>query len=270
VTWVDWIIGGVFVFFIYQGFRQGLILQLCDLLGSIFALILAFYFYGRVGEYLMNNFQLSPAIGNIVGFILVVVAVTATVSFLGARWHEANKPEIVALLDGGAGALFGGMKAAVILIVVLLVLLVLPWKFMDEPLIESNLATDILRLAPMFAVLQDKTLPANLPRLVVNAEGVRFGQFKEGQFLDAKCVACGTKVFYSGMKKQGLVSYPQYYCPKCHRISDGCLTFEGFHQLNGVCPYERFGTMGMTDCKIWSNLTPTKINGRCPVCGRTQ
>ena len=207
VTWVDWVIGGAFVYFIYQGMIKGFILQLCDLLGSVFALILAFYFYSRVGEYLVNSFQLSPAIASILGFIIVVVAVTATVSFIGNRWHDADKPEIVTLLDRGAGALFGGMKAAIILIMIFLVLLALPWHFMDEPLLESDLATDILRLAPLFAVLQDKTLPANLPRLVVNAEGVRFGQFKEGQFQEAKCVACGSKVFYSGLKKQGLVRF---------------------------------------------------------------
>ena len=267
---VDWVIAGVFFFFIFRGFRQGFVKQFFDLLGSILALILACYFYKKCGAYLATNFKLSQPLANMIGFILIVVGLSGAVGFIGNYWHGMTKNEPVAVFDGGLGAILGGFKAAIILVMILLILLALPWGALHNPIETSSFATDLLRLAPYFYLLQDRSLPANIPRLVVSPEGIQIRSFKEQNLEGATCIACGGKVHFLGFVKQGPFYYPKTYCPKCHRTSDGCLTFEGYHMIYGVCPYQKLGSTGVIDCKIWPNLEPTTVRGKCPVCGRTQ
>ncbi|NLY74915.1 MAG: CvpA family protein [Firmicutes bacterium] len=270
MTWLDWLIAGVFFLLIVRGYRKGFFQQLLDLLGSVVALIVAFYFYPRVGAFLAGQLRFSEPFANMLGFILIVVLLGGTAGFIGKRWREKHKNEPVALFDSGLGAILGGIKAAVILIIILLTLASLPFDFWIEQIEASSFANDLLRLAPLFYVIQNHSLPANLPRLVVSPEGLRVRKIIPGRLEEATCFACGTEVEHRGMIRKGLMVYPQTYCPKCRRVSDGCLTFEGYHAIYGKCPYERLGAVGLTDCKIWPNPEPTTVNGKCPVCGRSQ
>ncbi|NLW49112.1 MAG: CvpA family protein [Firmicutes bacterium] len=270
MTWLDWLVAGIFFFFIIRGYRRGFLQQFLDLLGSVVALILAFYFYQRVGSQLTGLLGLSEPFANMLGFILIIVLLGGSVSFFGKRWREHSKGEPVVLFDSAMGAILGGLKAAVILIIVLLVLVSLPFGFFTEQIEASSFANDLLRLAPLFYAIQNQSLPSNLPRLVVSPEGLQVRKITPVNLEGATCIACGTKVEYKGMVRKGLSVYPQTYCPKCRRTSDGCLTFEGYHSIHGVCPYERLGVVGLTDCKIWPNPEPTTVTGKCPVCGRSQ
>lgn len=270
MTWVDWIIGAVFVIFIYRGCRKGFVQQLFDLMGSIFALILAFHFYQRAGESLAAHLQISGPLANVIAFAFIVAAISCTVSFIGARWRAATKEEPIALLDGMAGAVFGGFKAAMLILIFCLILLAMPWDALHTPVENSDFAVHVLKLAPVFYRLQEGILPSNLPRLVVSPEGLKLRQIREQDLAGATCIACGAKTQLRGLVQQGLSFYLQVECPKCHRVSDGCLTFEGYHALYGVCPYERLGTLGVIDCKVWPNPEPTRVHGKCPVCGRSQ
>jgi membrane protein required for colicin V production len=270
LTWLDWFIGAVFGLFIFLGYRKGFVRQFFDLLGSVVSLLLAFYFYPQFGKYLAGLFHCSVPFANIIGFILIVIIISGTVSFIGKYWHKKNEDEPVALVDGLMGALLGGVKAAVILLILLVLVVALRNDNINKPIEESTFAKDLLRLEPVFYFVRDHSLPPDIPRIVVSPEGVRLRVFNERKLAGATCIACGTKVIYKGMVKQGLTPYPQTYCPKCHRISDGCLTFEGYHMLHGSCPYDKLGSIGEIDCKIWPNLEPTRVHGKCPVCGRTQ
>mgnify|MGYP001183365156 FL=1 len=270
MTWLDWLIAGVFFFLIVRGYRRGFFQQFLDLLGSVVALIIAFYCYQRVGSMLAGYLRLSEPFANMLAFILIIVLLSGSVSFIGKRWRDSTKVEPVALFDSGMGALLGGLKAAVILIILLLIVVSLPFDFCIEQIEASSFANDLLRLAPLFYVIQNHSLPSSLPRLIVSPEGLQMRKIAPGNLEGATCIACGTKVEYRGMIRKGLTPHPQTYCPKCRRTSDGCLTFEGYHATHGICPYERLGAVGLTDCKIWPNPEPTTVTGTCPVCGRSQ
>lgn len=270
LTALDWLIGICLILFIFLGYRKGFVQQLFDLLGSIFALVMGFFFYQRLGRYLVATFHCSVPLGNILGFVLIVAGIGVTVSCIGRYWQAAEKGEPIVFLDGLFGGIFGGLKAAVVWIILLLILAALPWQGIQKALEASTFADDLLRLAPYFYVFQDRSLPAELPRLVVSPEGLQLRKVQSNQLEGSTCIACGAKVHYRGLVRQGLSSYPQAVCPHCGRMSDGCLTFEGYHMIRGICPYEQLGSMGVTDCKVWPNPEPTTIKGRCPVCGRTQ
>jgi hypothetical protein len=269
MTVIDWIIVAALGWFIFWGFRKGFVRQLFTLIGSILALVLGFYFYEKVGVWLAAQTGLSIPLANVVGFILLSVIIGGTAGFIGSRWRHKHKDEPVALIDSSFGALFGGVKAGLILLIILLVLVSLPWDFVRGPIESSNLSVDILRFAPFFYLVQDKSLPPNVPRLVVSPEGLQMRSPEDATWKNAICFACGGKVTYKGFIQKGLAAYPQVICTKCGRTSDGCLTFQGFHMLNNVCPYQRLGSLNNYDCKVWPNPKPATVHGKCPVCGRS-
>jgi len=270
VNWLDWLIAGVFGYFIFLGYRKGFIQQLFDVVGSVVALIMAFKYYRQFGTALTDIIHFSEVFTNVLGFILIVVLVSGAVSFLGKHWHTKRKGQPSALVDNGCGAIFGAVKAAVVLIMVLLVLLSIPWGVLQDQIGASVLAGDLLRLTPLFYQLQEKTLPNEFPRMVVSPEGLSFRNLNYKELEGATCIQCGAQVEYKGLVKQGLISYPQFVCKKCGLVSDGCLTFEGHHMLKGDCPYERLLREPDFDCKIWPNPKAAPVKGRCPVCGRTE
>ncbi|HOJ76793.1 MAG TPA: CvpA family protein [Bacillota bacterium] len=268
MNWLDIIIIVVFGFFIFKGFRKGFVQQIADLIGSVVALILAFYFHQQAGAVIADLVKISVPLANVLGFIFIVVIFGGIVSYLGKRWRASSKGEPIAVVDGSLGAVLGGTKAAMILTTMLLLMLAMPFNYFSQPIAESNFAKDLLRLAPAFQLLQETLLPANVPRMLISADGLKWRNIDYGQLYQAKCIACGGKVEYQGMVKKTLLSYPQAVCKKCGRTSDGCLTFEGYHLLHGVCPYERLGSMGTIDCQTWPNVEPTTVKGSCSVCGR--
>jgi len=270
LTWVDWVIAGIFGYFILKGFRKGFVQQLFELIGSIVSLILAFHYYKSVGAALAPKLSFSTPLANIIAFIFIVVVISGLVSFFGKRWHHSRKSESIAVVDGGLGAVFGGCKAGLIIMVTLMILLALPWEFIHTPIETSEFANDLLRLAPIFYQVQDAALPSDFPRMIISAEGIRWRSIDDKRLISATCFACGQKTEYKGIVKKGALYYPQTVCPRCGRVSDGCLTFEGYHMIHNQCPYEKLGSLGTTDCKIWPNVKPATVKGKCTVCGRTQ
>lgn len=270
MTWLDWVIVGVFGYFIVKGFKRGFVQQLFDLIGSVVALILAFHYYKTFGALLAPRLNFSIPLANIIAFIMIVVCIAGLVSFFGRRWHQSRKNEPIAIVDGGLGAVFGGCKAGLMIMVCLMILLALPWEFIHTPIEASEFAGDLLRLAPIFYQVQDTALPSEFPRMILSAEGIRWRSIDDKKLTSATCIACGEKVEYKGIVKKGVLYYPQTVCSRCGRMSDGCLTFEGYHMIHNRCPYEKLGSLGTTDCKIWPNVKPATVKGRCPVCGKTQ
>lgn len=270
VNWLDWMIAGVFGFFIFQGYRKGLIQQLFDVVGSVVALILAFKFYRQLGSALAQWSHFSEVFTNVLGFILIVVLVGGSVSLIGKRWHVRRQNEPVIFLDNVGGVIFGTVKAGMIIMIVLLVLMAIPWRLLHDQIGASVLAGDLLRLTPLFYQIQERVLPDEFPRLVISPEGLSFRNLDYNQLKGATCIHCGAKVESKGLVKQGLVAYPQLVCPQCGLVSDGCLTFEGHHLLKGECPYEYLLREPALDCKVWPNPQTTIARGSCPVCGRTK
>lgn len=177
MTWVDWVIVSIFVIFIFKGFRKGLVQQLFDLLGSVVALILAFNFYRQVGAIIGSRLHFSEPFSNTIGFILIIVVLGGLVSFMGKRWHASRRNEPIAVVDGGLGAVFGGAKAALLIMLILLIILALPWEFLHQPIEVSEFAGDLLRLAPFFYLLQERALPAEIPRMILSPDGLHWRKF---------------------------------------------------------------------------------------------
>jgi len=141
----------------------------------------------------------------------------------------------------------------------------LPWQATRRPVEDSFLAQDVLLLTPVFYYLQDRSLPANVPRLMISPEGLQLRRFNYQSLDGATCIFCGGKVRYDGLRRRGLISFPHFTCTRCGLVSDGCLTFQGYHLFYGRCPWQE--SEGL-NCKVWPNPVDVHPKGRCPVCGR--
>lgn len=267
---MDWAIVLSLLFFIFRGFRSGFVQQLFGLFGTILALVLAFHYYDDLGKALADWLRVSENLGNILGFILLAVGVSAIMGFLGARWKEYTGTSSLSVIDGIAGALFGAVKILLVWVIILLIISSVQWEVLQKPFYESELAEDVLKLVPFFYFLQDQALPANVPRLFITPEGVQLRRLKYEDLDYSTCISCGGVVRFEGMAKKGLFYFPLFRCTSCGRTSDGCQTYEGYHHYYRRCPWDGKTPLAGTNCPVWPNPSPAFPTIPCPYCGKYQ
>ncbi|HEY8343731.1 MAG TPA: CvpA family protein [Bacillota bacterium] len=265
---LDWAITGTVIFCIYRGYISGFVQQIFGFFGTIFALIMAFHFYNELGYAFSGWLNISESLGNIIGFILIAVAVSGIMGFLGMKWREHTETSTISVVDGVAGAIFGGIKVLLIWVMILLLISALPWEFLHNFIYDSQLAEDVLKLAPVFFFLQEQALPANVPRLFLSPEGLQLRKIRYEDLDLSACIACGGIVKYQGRVRKGLFYFPRFACTGCGRVSDGCQTFEGYHLFYRRCPWEGRTPHRGTNCQVWPNPAPTFPIIPCPVCGK--
>lgn len=269
LAFLDWAIIISLLIFTYRGFRHGFVQQFLGILGSVLAVIAAFYFYQKVGHFFAEWLNISQNLAGILGFVLIMIAISAAVGLSGKKWKRVTDHSSISTIDGIAGAVFGAFKVLIVWVLVLLLLSSLPWDFIQIPLLESTLARDVLKLAPCFYFLQERALPADVPRLYLTPEGMQFRKVNYEDLDGSTCLACGGEVRYLGTAKQGLFYFPCFECMVCGRRSDGCQTFEGFHLFYNRCPWDAQTFPAGTKCEIWTDQPPVYPATFCPVCGKS-
>ncbi len=269
MNWLDILILLFLGIYLIAGYRRGFMGQLFGMAGIVLALVLAFSFFGPVGMVLSRLFPVGPEIGGVIGFVLIVVTVTGLFAYAAVKWRKLEKSTAVSQADSIAGAFFGGLKALLILVVVTVILILLPIPPLRAQVEDSPLAVLILRTVPVVNLLQEKSLPVKVPRLLVTNQGIRLVRLDMSSLDGATCLACRQKVNYTGMVRKGLFCYDRFVCtnPKCGLVSDGCLTFEGYHMLKGECPLKKANQGEGINCEVWPNAKTAFPHGPCPVCG---
>lgn len=114
LTYLEAIVGVVFVYTVYVNFRAGLIRALGNLVGMLLAIVLAGQFYDLVAVWLPIG---NEAVANIAGFIIVYIVVSLIVSII--VWIVDRLFAVVRFIPGlGAlnklgGAVIGFLKASI-------------------------------------------------------------------------------------------------------------------------------------------------------------
>ena len=113
-------------------------------------------------------------------------------------------------------------------------------------------------------------IPANYQdELSLSEMGARFTKINFVQLDGSHCMNCGHAVKFDGyFPKYGAVFVPRFTCENCHRTSDGCQTYEGFHKMYGVCPVDLARKGQLFDCGNWPNHLWIIPKGPCPVDGK--
>jgi len=69
-NWVDLVLIIIFLIYVIEGFRRGLIIETIDLLGFLISFLFALRFYSFFGYLLVGNFSIPRGIANALGFLI--------------------------------------------------------------------------------------------------------------------------------------------------------------------------------------------------------
>jgi len=275
---------------LFAGYKMGLVNQAIELTGAILGIFLAFQWAGAIPQWLEESSGLVTKIkeglagtklaalfgGNfaeillqVVSFCAVFVAVNLVVNFLGAALQHLCKFSLLKSVDRLSGAGLGLIKGGILVCIILFLLTLLPLPGLQNQVGKSHLAAKFIAVTPAIYNQVEKIIPADFPKIMITSQGVQFRSIDFSQLDGSICVACGEKVQFLGYFPKGQYRSPKFICTVCGRTSDGCQTYEGYHEIYGECPVVKCRNGIQIDCKVWPNGNFVTPQGPCTVCGET-
>ncbi len=107
----DIIAGLPLLYAAYKGFRSGIVVQLCGIVGLLCGVYFAFRYGGSVGEWLHAGEEIAPA----AGFVAVVLAVVLALAVLGRLIRGVFRFAGLGVFDAVGGAAFGILRMLLVL-----------------------------------------------------------------------------------------------------------------------------------------------------------
>ena len=280
MNWLDIIIAIILFISILQGIRVGLIRSAFSIAGIILGLFFAVSFYTFGSELLLRYINLPPFFADAVSFLFIFSFSSVLIHFLGNLFSFITRISLIRLADKAGGSVAGLFIGLALVAVMLILLTAFPvyGEFQDH-LEQSFLAPQIVEHTVLIYDEVSDLFSLRLPRLTAHPENISeilnpsngLGEHYSVDFegLDgAECFVCGGEVEFLGYLENGKgARSPKFICKDCGRTSDGCQTYEGYHQMYHQCPVE-LGNIGYRlDCGIWTNNSYHRPIGPCPVCG---
>jgi len=107
----DIIAGIPLLYAAYKGFRSGVVVQLCGIVGLLCGVYFAFRYGARVGGWLHAGEEVATA----AGFVVVVLAVVLALAVLGRLIRGVFRFAGLGVFDAAGGAVFGVLKMLLVL-----------------------------------------------------------------------------------------------------------------------------------------------------------
>lgn len=152
MNWLDFLLLFLAALFIAEGVRRGLTRQVIGLVSTVLGLLLASWFYGSAGSFLMPYVS-SRSVANIAGFLLVFLAIQLlghAVSWVLGRFYKWTG---LSWMDRLLGGLFGFFKTMLVGIVLVMILLAFPLKPVPRSVSHSMLAPYLIEASHMLVYL---------------------------------------------------------------------------------------------------------------------
>jgi membrane protein required for colicin V production len=155
MNWLDIVLAIPLLWFLYKGFRNGLIIELASLAALVLGIYAALHFSFYVQGYLEENFEIAENYLYIVSFAITFLIVAIVVYLAGKIIHKLVSIVALGLLNRLAGGLFGLLKAALVLSVILYFI-----NGFDQGLIKSDVKDSSILYDPIESIV-----PMIIPRL---------------------------------------------------------------------------------------------------------
>ena len=127
------------------GIYWGFIRQVLSVAGLIAGLVLASRYGERVADWL-SSFVTSGTVAQALGFLFVLIAVSATVSLLATLLRRFVGLLFLGWLDHLIGGVLGLVQGALLCTVILLVAAVFPTAVFADALADSRVAPQLVRI----------------------------------------------------------------------------------------------------------------------------
>ncbi len=244
--------------------KEGFINSLLDFLLALLSIFIGILAY-QIAFRLSHSFQMG-----IISFLISALVLLFVGSLLLSKIKRGERKMSFSFnaIGGAISGFLLGIGAAFAVLTVLSLLF-------SKEVEESKLGNKILDFLPKVYYLADMVdLKFPMLKNAYQDEWKEWGiQFRErvnfSRLDGSTCIQCGGKVKFKGyFRRQGILVSPLFVCSKCGRKSDGCQTFEGFHQLYNKCPIEVVKKKVVLDCGVWPNGKGVIPKGSCPVCGK--
>ncbi len=263
---IMFVLGGIL-----GGASRGFFGTVIDIFGIAFGIIVGSFVYFAPAK-LFTKFGITGTYVELIFFVLS--SIFFALVFILLMESIRRKVEIKPLIDRIFGGLFGtvnGFVAAASLLIIL-TSSVNMGREIDQAKYAPYIRQGLLKFYENIE-RHNITLPKMivLPVAYIDEFGqevgkARFVKLNFTKFEGFTCINCGGKVKFVGyFAKYGAGIVPEFVCEECGRTSDGCQTYEGYHNLYNACPVE-LARKGMKfDCGTWRNRTWVTPTGPCPV-----
>ena len=280
INWLDALIALTLIISLFSGLKTGLIRSIFNIAGLVAGIAVAMKYFDLMSSFLLLYINLPSIATDVFSFILIFSLTVATVYLAGSIIHSVTNFSIIRFVDklGGSTA---GLAIGILIVGILLILLTsFPvYAEFPEQVEQSTMAPTIIDVTTTIYDELSTFLPFKLPRIATYPESLgnyisSVNAYTDHQGVDfealdrATCFACGEEVNFLGYLANGRGSIsPKFTCSGCGRTSDGCQTYEGYHEMYEVCPVELAKQGYRFDCGIWANRRYVKPEGTCVVCG---
>jgi membrane protein required for colicin V production len=110
------------LWFGYNGYKKGLIIEIASLAAFILGLYFAFYFSDFTAGYLKQYFQIDPRYMAVVSFIATFIGVVIIVLALAKLLEKVINILLLGFLNKLGGAIFGILKGALFLSILIFII----------------------------------------------------------------------------------------------------------------------------------------------------
>jgi len=163
MNWLDVVLLIVLLTSVVTSFSAGLARELMGLVSLVLALVLAIWFYGTAGAFLLPYVS-SPAIAHFCGFLIVFCGVLVLGAVAGRLLGRLMKVAGLSFVDRLLGAAFGVVRGLLISIAIILAMLAFAPKSPPSAVVNSRVAPYVVDAARMLATLAPHELKEGFRR----------------------------------------------------------------------------------------------------------
>lgn len=156
---IDIILGALILFGIIRGFFKGLFVEIASLLALVLGIYGAIHFSNYAADFLETKTEWDENTINITAFAITFIIIVLAIILAGKALTKLANFAMLGLLNKLLGALFGGVKVALILSILLVVFerFKKPFLFNNEDTTEESILYEPVKsIAPLIFPIIDK------------------------------------------------------------------------------------------------------------------
>ena len=152
MNYIDIILGLILIYSLYNGFRKGLVSQAGALIGLLLGVWGAIKFSDFTKGILESKFDFSSQYTSLIAFAITFIAIVIAVNLLAKFLTGVLDALALGVFDKLLGAVFGGLKTALVLSILLFIINGFNQKVRiipEKQIAESRLHKPISAVAPL-------------------------------------------------------------------------------------------------------------------------
>ncbi|MDX9702232.1 MAG: CvpA family protein [Candidatus Auribacterota bacterium] len=159
LNWIDVMVGVILIIFAIRGYRRGLSGEILQVVGLLASLLLAYHFFGYVGDVLQKSISMPEGIASILGYVGVFVLLYTFFYVIRVIVHKIMSVSFIAVIEKGGGILAGTMRGVCALSVLFVLIGMLRQPAITQYIFKESLTGKYI--LPLSLYMYDMLFPAS-------------------------------------------------------------------------------------------------------------